>query len=60
MDIEKLDTMKFLLKGLRREDTENLPSASVAEAIDLLIECVEFIFDSYQPESSKREDDAPE
>lgn len=48
MDLEKLKKMKLLLKELNRDATESSPSASVAEAIMVLIDCVDFIFDSYQ------------
>jgi len=50
MDFEKLKTMKVLLNGLRRPNTEIFPGATVTEEIDVLIECVEFILDSFQPE----------
>lgn len=44
------------LKDLRRDTTQENPSASVFEAIDTLISICEFLLNSYQPERLNPED----
>jgi hypothetical protein len=53
MDIERLKALNLALNKLYRLPREEDPGASVTEAIGTLIECMMFIFDSWESEHMK-------
>jgi hypothetical protein len=54
MDIEKFKALNLALYQLYRVETEEDRGASVTEAIGTLIECMHFLFESWESEHHER------